>query len=97
MVSEPVVANHKSALKRHRQSERRRVRNHAIKTRVRHLVREVRAAVQAKDVPAATATLGAASKALAKAASKGVLHRNNASRRIARLAHAVEQLTGTAS
>ena len=46
------MANHKSALKRHRQSEKRRIRNHAIKTRVRNLVRAVRseAALSLDDV-----------------------------------------------
>jgi len=86
------VANHPSALKRHRQSEKRRVRNHAVKSRLRHLVREVRTALAARDPDAAVQTLAQATRALAKAATKGVLHRNNAARRIGRLARAVSQL-----
>jgi small subunit ribosomal protein S20 len=87
------VANHASALKRHRQSEKRRRRNQAIKTRLRHLVRAVRAALTARDANAAATRLADATRALDKAATKGVVHRRNASRRIARLTQAVGQLT----
>ena len=86
------MANHPSALKRHRQNEKRRLRNHAIRSRLRRLVRDVRAALAARDADAATQTLAQATRALAKAATKGVLHRNNAARRIGRLTHAVSQL-----
>lgn len=82
------MANHKSALKRYRQSEKKRVRNHAIKTRVRNLVRSARQALQSTDEAAITTSVADASRALTKAVSKGVLHRNNASRRISRLAAA---------
>jgi small subunit ribosomal protein S20 len=86
------VANHPSALKRHRQSEKRRLRNQAIKSRLRHLVRDVRTAITAHDADAAAKTLATASRALDKAVTKGVLHRNSASRKIARLARVVSQL-----
>ena len=86
------MANHPSALKRHRQSERRRRRNHAIKSELRRLVRAVRSAVDAKDAAAAEQTLRRASRALDKAVTKGVLHRNNAARRISCLAHGVSGL-----
>jgi len=91
------VANHPSALKRHRQSEKRRLRNRAIKSRLRHLVRAVRSAITSKDADAATKTLAGASRALDKAVTKGVLHRNNAARRISRLAHAVSELRSGAA
>jgi small subunit ribosomal protein S20 len=86
------VANHASALKRHRQSEKRRRRNQAIKTRLRHLVRAVREALGARDANNAASRLLDATRALDKAATKGVVHRRNASRRIARLTQAVGQL-----
>ena len=86
------MANHPSALKRHRQSEKRRLRNRAIKSRIRNLVREVRTAISSKDSEAAAKRLAGAARALDKAVTKGVLHRNNASRRIARLAHAASEL-----
>ena len=91
------MANHPSALKRHRQSEKRRIRNQAIKTRLRHLVREVRDAVATKNSDAAAKSLAVAGRALDKAVTKGVLHRNAASRKIARLARAVSQLPRAAS
>jgi small subunit ribosomal protein S20 len=91
------VANHPSALKRHRQSEKRRVRNRTIKTRLRHLVRQVRAALSARNANAAVQSLAHATRALDKAVTKGVLHRNNAARKIARLTRAVTQLRAGAA
>ena len=91
------MANHPSALKRHRQSEKRRIRNQAIKTRLRHLVREVRTALSGQDATGAAKSFVVASRALDKAVTKGVLHRNAASRKIARLARAVSQLPRAAS
>jgi len=88
------VAEHPSALKRHRQSEKRRRRNLAVKTRLRHLVREVRTALAGKDAEIASKHLAEAARALDKAVTKGVLHRNNAARRITRLARAVSELRG---
>jgi small subunit ribosomal protein S20 len=90
------VANHPSALKRHRQSEKRRRRNQQIRTQLRHLVRSVRVAVGTKDATAAGEGLARATRALDKAVSKGVLHRNNAARRISRLSRAVGRLTAGA-
>lgn len=82
------MANHASALKRHRQSEKRRLRNQAVKSRLRSLVRDVREAVSSND-QAASDKLAKACRAIDKAATKGVLHRNTASRKIARLSRAV--------
>ena len=87
------MADHPSALKRHRQSEKRRLRNAAIRTRLRHLVRVVRSAIVAKDRTAASDGLARATRALDKAVTKGVLHRNSAARKAGRLAKAVHQLT----
>jgi small subunit ribosomal protein S20 len=86
------VAQHASALKRHRQSEKRRVRNKHLKTQLRHVVRKVRASIDQKDRKSADADLAGATRALAKAASKGVIHRNAAARKIARLSRAVQAL-----
>ena len=87
------MANHPSALKRHRQSEKRRLRNQALKTRLRHLVRDVRTAITASDRDAAAKTLARATRELDKAVTKRVLHRNSAARKVARLARAVTQLS----
>jgi small subunit ribosomal protein S20 len=88
------VAQHASALKRHRQSEKRRSRNKALKTQLRHVVRTVRTSVDQKDAKGANAALEGAVRALAKAATKGVIHRNAASRKISRLTRAVHALQG---
>ena len=92
MVTAPAVANHASALKRHRQTLKRTARNQALRTRLRHAVRAVRQAVVGKDLAAAEETLRSAARALDKAVSKGLLHRNNAARRVARLSRAVSKL-----
>jgi small subunit ribosomal protein S20 len=86
------VANHASALKRHRQTLKRTQRNVALRTRLRHLVRAVRAAVEGNDPTEAAEKLGHATKALDKAVTKGLIHRNNASRKVARLSRAVGKL-----
>ena len=92
------MANHASALKRNRQTEKRTARNQALRSRLRHAVRTVRRAVAGHDLAAAETGLRDATCALDKAVTKGLIHRNNASRRIARLAHAVSQLkTGAAA
>ncbi len=79
----PVV--HKSTIKRARQAEKRHARNHAILHRTRTVVKRFRAAVQQQDAESAGTLLREATSALHKAVTKGVLHRNTASRRIAQL------------
>jgi len=86
------VAEHPSALKRHRQSVKRRLRNQAVRTQLKHLVRAVRAAIAARDSKQAADSLSRATRALDKAVTKGVLHRNTAARKISRLALAVHHL-----
>lgn len=75
------MANHKSALKRARQNENRRLRNKGVKTRVKSVVKAVRTADD--DV---TAKLDEAKSVIAKAAKRGVIHKRTASRTISRLA-----------
>ena len=83
------MANHKSALRRHKQSEVRAARNRAAKTRIRNVVKDVRAAIKANDQDKAQQLLSVAASTLGKAASKGVLHKKNAARKISRLAKAI--------
>lgn len=83
------MANHKSAIKRHRQSLKRQARNRAVKTRIKNVVKAVRAAIQEKDMAKAQEALVTANSVLDKAATKGVIHKKNASRRISRLSKAV--------
>jgi len=87
------VANHPSAIKRHRQSSKRQVANQSAKSRVRTLARKVETSAESGDAKAAAESLHIASRALAKAASKGLVHRKTASRRTSRLAKKVAKLS----
>ena len=79
------MANHKSAMKRHQQSLVARARNRANKTRVKNVVKAVREAISRNDREAAAEAFKAAMSVLDRAASKRVLHKRNAARRISRL------------
>lgn len=86
------MANTRSAEKRNRQAQRRRTRNLHVRTGVRSAVKKVREAVTQGDAGQARQALHHAARVIDRAASKGVLHRNAASRKIARLSRAVSQL-----
>jgi len=79
------LANHKSALKRIRTSERRRLRNRLVVAGTRTHVKKARTAIDGGDQNDAQAAVLNAIRALDKAASKGILHKNNAARRKSRL------------
>jgi len=79
------LASHKSALKAHRQSLKRRARNRIVKGHVRGAIKRTRAAIAAGDLTAAQTLLREAVSHLDRAAKKGVLHPNNAARRKSRL------------
>lgn len=83
---------HPSAQKRHRQSVKRQARNTAIRSRVRTSVRRLREAIAAGNATEAAERLASATRVINKAATKGVLHRNTASRKISRLTLAVRKL-----
>ncbi|HEU4385856.1 MAG TPA: 30S ribosomal protein S20 [Anaeromyxobacteraceae bacterium] len=86
------MANTRSAEKRNRQAQRRRIRNLHVRTGVKGVVKKVRDAVVKGDAAQAREALHQATRLIDRAASKGVLHRNAASRKIARLSRAVSQL-----
>jgi small subunit ribosomal protein S20 len=89
------MPNIKSAIKRVKIEKKRRVRNHAIKTKVRTFVKKARVAMAAAPAKSTTAeAVREAMSQLDRAVSKGVLHRNNAARRKSRLAHQLKKLTG---
>jgi small subunit ribosomal protein S20 len=88
------VANHPSALKRHRQSRKRRVANRSSKARLHTLVRDLQETIAKGDKKQAQEKLREISQALAKAASKGLLHPSNASRRTGRLSRRVAAIGG---
>ena len=85
------MANHKSAKKRARQALKRRDRNRAVKTEVRSAVKAVRTAAEAGDSAAAAAHVRVAESKLRKAASKGVIKKETASRQVSRLTRAATQ------
>jgi small subunit ribosomal protein S20 len=86
------VANHPSAEKRNRQRVKRTLRNRSIKSAVRTQVKNVRAAIAAKDPKAAGEALAAATVSLDRAASKGAMAGKTVSRTISRLATQVHGL-----
>ena len=86
------MANIKSAKKRIKVIETKTERNKAIRSKVKTAIKKVYAAIDAKDKEAAVAALNAATVEIDKAASKGVFHKKNASRKISRLALAVNKL-----
>jgi len=87
---------HPSAQKRHRQSLKRHDRNKAVRSRVRTFVKRVRESIETRDLSEATVRLQSAARAIDKAVTKGVLHRNTAARKISRLTRAVRKLTASA-
>lgn len=84
------MAHHKDAIKRIKQNEKRRVRNRTYRTRMRNQIKRVREAVAAGDGNTAQAELRKAMSIIHRVAGKGVIHRNQAARRIARLNKAVK-------
>ncbi len=82
----------RSAQKRARQSEVRRVRNASVKTGVKSLRKKVLLAVDSGDTAAARESLAKATPVIAKAAAKGVIHKRNAARKISRLTKKVNAM-----
>ncbi|MGD8771222.1 MAG: 30S ribosomal protein S20 [Desulfobacterales bacterium] len=87
------MANHKSAIKRARQNEKRRMRNKSSKTRIKNIVKRVRQTVGEKSNEAALTELNIAKSIIDNAAKKGVIHRKTASRKISRLSRLVNTVS----
>ncbi|HEX6843931.1 MAG TPA: 30S ribosomal protein S20 [Actinomycetota bacterium] len=85
------MANIKSQKKRNRTNEKRHERNKAVKSALKTSTKKVSTAVEAGDADAATTQLRETSRALDKAASKGVLSKKTAARRKSRLAKSVDR------
>ena len=86
------MANHPSALKRMRQSARRRARNRIVRTKVKTQIKKLLRTVEEKSPEQAQEALRLSASLLHKSVSKGVHHRNTASRQIGRLARKVNAL-----
>ena len=86
------MANIKSQKKRIITNEKARMRNRAVRSELKTAIRVVREAVEAKDGATAYAAALKACRLLDKAASKGVYHKNTASRKVSRLSKAVSAM-----
>ena len=86
------MANIKSAKKRILVTETRAARNKSIRSEVKTAIKKVEAAVAANDKDAAKAALTVAISTIESASSKGVYHKNTASRKVSRLAKAVNEI-----
>lgn len=87
------MANHRSAVKRHKQSELKRVRNSARKSAIKTAVKKVRESVSSGDEGEARKNLLSAVIQIDRAVTKGALNRNAASRRISRLTTHVNSIS----
>ncbi len=86
------MANHKSALKRIRQTEKRTERNRFYRTRLKNIVKAVRSAIDEGNKEAATEAMLVANKQIHKFVSKGILKKETAARKVSRLQKAVNAL-----
>ena len=80
------MKKNKSAIKKAKQSEERRVRNAHIKTGMKTQIKKALASFEAHDKENVGATLKSVIASIDKASSKGVIHKNNAARKVSRLA-----------
>ena len=86
------MANIKSQIKRNKQNEKARLRNKAVKSSLKTSVRQFREAADVGDAEKVTETMRAALTKLDKAASKGVIHKNQAANRKSAIAKRAAQL-----
>jgi small subunit ribosomal protein S20 len=88
------VANHKSAFKRARQAEIKRLRNKTIRTRIKSVVKDVRQSVGSEPREASLEHLNTAKSSIDKAVKKGVVHKRTAARKISRLTKLINKAAG---
>jgi small subunit ribosomal protein S20 len=87
------LATHKSAIKRSKQSEKRRERNIAVKSKVKTTLKSALQTVETKDKESSKTALAKAIPILAKAAAKGVFHKKTLSRKVSRLTRKVNAIS----
>jgi len=87
------VAIHKSVIKRQKQADKQQLINKSAKSMLKTLAKKVEQAVEAKNADVAKTAMVNAMKAYDKAASKGILHKSTASRKISRLSTKVGKIT----
>jgi len=83
----------KSAKKKHRQSLKRRMRNRFVKSTLRTKTKNFLSAIEAKDVSTASSIFPGVVSAFDKAASKGVIHRRNASKKVAKMSRKLHAIS----
>jgi small subunit ribosomal protein S20 len=86
------MANHKSALKKARQDEERRLRNRGHRSRLRSALKRMRASIDEGNLEAARSLLPATVSLIDRTAAKGVIHDNAAARFKSRIYQALETL-----
>ena len=86
------MANIKSQIKRNKQNEKRRLRNKSVKSSLKTAIRKFNEAVQSGDAETAQTLLRTASRKLDQAASKGVIHKNQAANRKSAIAKRAAEL-----
>ena len=86
------MAHHKDAIKRLKQNDLRRARNKHFRTKMRNQIKQLRQTIDNGNVEEAQAGLKATVSVIQRVAQKGVIHRNQAARRIARLNKAVKEM-----
>ena len=89
------MANHKSAVKRNLQSQKRRLRNRTAKTRIKGIVKKIGLLGKDSDATTVADELNTAKSIIDKAAKKGVLHPRTAARKISRLSKRVTRITAS--
>ena len=87
------MANHKSAIKRIRQNDKRNIRNNAHRTQMKTVTKKILAAVESNNKEEAEKAFKAASRTISKIASKGVIHKRTAARKISGLAKRVHKMS----
>ena len=90
------MANHKSAEKRNRQAQVRRMRNRINRSKMKTVVKSLNSAIESGSVEEAKSALTVAVPVIAKTASKGTIHKKNASRKISRLTRRVNAMEASA-
>ena len=86
------MANHKSAEKRNKQAQVRRMRNRMNRSRMKTAIKSLNEVIEAGNVEEARSALAATVPVIAKTASKGTIHKKNASRKISRLTKRVNKM-----
>ncbi len=86
------MANHKSAEKRNRQAQVRRLRNRTNRSKMKTAIRNLQVAIDSGSTTEAQSALATAVPIIAKTASKGTIHKRNAARKISRLTKRVNTM-----